>query len=99
MKDSFKIIKQIKQLQERMETAQKELELMRFEGSSGGEAVKAVVNGSQQLLDLQISQSAYEAGPEMLQDLIISAVNLALEASRKAAANKIGSLTGGLLGP
>jgi DNA-binding YbaB/EbfC family protein len=90
------------QMQQQMERIQGELAEARVEGSAGGGVVHAVVTGKQELVSIEIDPSAVDpADVEMLQDLVIVAVNDALAASRRLAEDKMGAisaLTGGLGG-
>jgi DNA-binding protein, YbaB/EbfC family len=93
------------QMQQEMERIQAELATAEVEGSAGGGVVKAVVTGKQALVSITIDPSAVDpADVDMLQDLVIAAVNEALDASRRLAEQKMGALTGmtgglgGLLG-
>ena len=84
-------------MQRQMEEGQKELEVKEFSAKSGGGAVEAVVNGKKELVKLTISEEAVDPEDvEMLQDMIVAAVN---EAMRKAEADQsanMAKLTGGL---
>jgi DNA-binding YbaB/EbfC family protein len=87
------------QLQQDMARIQAELAETEVEGSSGGGVVRAVVTGKQELLTITIDPSAVDPEDvDMLQDLVVAAVNDALESSRKLAEQKMGALTGGLGG-
>jgi nucleoid-associated protein EbfC len=93
------------QMQQEMERIQAELGEAEVEGSSGGGVVRAVVTGKQSLVSVTIDPSAVDPDDvEMLQDLVTTAVNEALDASRRLAEQKMGALTsmtsglGGLLG-
>lgn len=84
-------------LQQKMLEAQEALANENIEVSTGGGAVTVVVNGQQKIQSIKISADAMAAGDvEMLQDLVVSAVNVAIERSQELAANKMGALTGGL---
>ena len=85
------------QMQQDMARAQAELEKLEVEGSAGGGVVKATVTGKQVLTSLTIDPSAVDPDDvEMLQDLVLAAVNEALKASQEAAEQKMGSITSGL---
>ena len=71
---------------------QTELEAARVEGSAGGGVVRATVTGKQELVSITIDP----ADVELLEDLVVAAVNEALRASRQLAESKLGRLTGGL---
>lgn len=76
---------------------QAELEAARVEGSAGGGVVRATVTGKQELVSIAIDPEAVDpAEVELLQDLVVAAVNDALRASRQLAESKLGRLTGGL---
>lgn len=85
------------QMQQEMARVQAELETATAEGSSGGGAVKATVTGKQELVALSIDPSAVDPEDvEMLQDLVMAAVNDALKASQQLAEQKMGAVTAGL---
>ncbi|MES2210989.1 MAG: YbaB/EbfC family nucleoid-associated protein [Chloroflexota bacterium] len=87
------------QMQQDMARIQDELAVMEVDGSAGGGVVRAVVTGKQELRSVTIDPSAVDpADVEMLQDLVVAAINDALEASRRLAEQKMGALTGGLGG-
>lgn len=90
---------QIKRLQEQMEAAQAQLAVETVTSSTGGGAVKVTMTGDQHCTAVEIApELLQDADAEMLQDLVLSAVNLALEDSRKLAAEKMGPLAGGIPG-
>ena len=85
------------QMQQEMLRVQTELEASQIDGSAGGGVVKAVVTGKQELVSITIDPDAVDPSDvEMLQDLIVAAVNDALRASRQVAEEKIAAVTGGL---
>lgn len=85
------------QMQQEMARVQAELETATVEGTAGGGAVKATVTGKQDLVGLVIDPSAVDPDDvEMLQDLVMGAVNDALRASRELAEQKMGAVTAGL---
>lgn len=91
------MMKQIQQLQEQLMTAQESLADETISASAGGGVVKATVTGDQQLQAIEIDPAILEDGDvEMLQDLILTAINSAMEQSRELAAERLGPLTGGL---
>ncbi|MEJ2606313.1 MAG: YbaB/EbfC family nucleoid-associated protein [Anaerolineales bacterium] len=86
-----------KQLQERLEQTQAELAEETVEASAGGGAVRIVMSGTQQCRAVHISPELFEeADVEMLQELVMLAVNQAVQDSQVLASNKLGPLTGGL---
>lgn len=85
------------QMQQEMARVQAELESMTVEGSAGGGAVRATVTGKQDLVGLMIDPSAVDADDvDMLQDLVMAAVNDALRTSRQLAEQRMGAVTAGL---
>lgn len=84
-------------LQQKVLEAQESLASETVEASAGGGAVKVVINGQQKIQSLEISSEALSAGDkEMLQDLIVAAVNEAIVKSQEHAARRISAITGGL---
>ncbi len=93
------MMNQIKKLQEQMEAAQAALAEETVTSSVGGGAVKVTMTGDQRCRAVEIDPELLkDADAEMLQDLILSAVNLALDDSRKLAEQKMGPLAGGIPG-
>ncbi|HEX7221964.1 MAG TPA: YbaB/EbfC family nucleoid-associated protein [Candidatus Limnocylindrales bacterium] len=85
------------QMQQEMLRVQGELEELKVDGSAGGGVVQAVVTGKQELVSVTIDPSAVDpADVEMLQDLVVAAVNDALKASRQIGEEKMAAVTGGL---
>jgi len=85
------------QMQQDMARIQAELETATVEGTAGGGVVKATVTGKQQLVGLTIDPSAVDPEDvDMLQDLVVAAVNDALRASQELAEQKMGAVTAGL---
>ena len=85
------------QMQQEMLRIQSELEAATVEGSAGGGVVRATVTGKQELVSVTIDPAAVDPSDvEMLQDLIVAAVNDALRASRDLAEQKMAAVTGGL---
>lgn len=90
-------MKQAQAMQGRMGEVQAKLAEVRVEGTAGGGMVKATADGQQRLLSCRIEPEISTDGDrEMLEDLICSAVNQALDKSREAAAEEMSSLMGGL---
>ena len=88
---------QIAQMQEAMNAAQTEVENRSFTASVGGGAVEAVANGKKELVSLTIKPEAVDPEDvEMLQDLVVSAVNEALRQAGDAMDKAMDSITGGL---
>lgn len=89
--------KLMKQMQNKLEKVNEELATLRLEASVGGGVVKAVANGQQELISIEIDASVVDPEDiEMLQDLIVAATNEALGMARDTAAKKLSSVTGGL---
>ena len=85
------------QMQQEMARIEGELRDAQVDGSAGGGVVKAVVTGKQELVSVTIDPAAVDPSDvEMLQDLIVAAVNDALRASRQVAEEKMAAVTGGL---
>lgn len=88
-------MRQARQLQEKLEKAQEELEHSTVEASSGGGAVTVVVTGHQQVQSVKIAAEAVD-DVEMLEDLVLTAVNEALRKSQELASSRLSKITGGL---
>lgn len=89
--------KLMKQLQETQERIQREIAALEIEASSGGGMVSVVMDGEKRLKRLSIDREAVNPEDvEMLQDLVLAAVNEAARRVDEAVKEKIGSLTGGL---
>jgi len=85
------------QMQQEMLRVQNELEATIVEGSAGGGVVTATVTGKQEVVSITIDPSAVDPSDvEMLQDLVVAAVNDAIRASRQLEAEKMAAVTGGL---
>ncbi len=95
MKDPMKMLRQVQQMQDRMAKAQKELEEATVEATSGGGAVRVVVAGAQKVVSVHVDPGATD-DVEMLQDLILAAINEGLEKSRELQATKMQAVTSGL---
>ena len=90
------MIKQAQQLQARLAKAQEDLEAERVESSSGGGAVKVVATGKQTIESIVIDPSAVDPEDvEILQDMVLAAVNEALAKSQELASARLGAITGG----
>jgi DNA-binding YbaB/EbfC family protein len=91
------MMQQIQRLQQQLAEAQAKLAEETVSATSGGGAVKVTVTGDQKVTSVEIDPELLkEADAEMLQDLVLSAVNLALDKSRDLASERLGPLTGGL---
>ncbi len=90
------IMKQAQKLQKQMEEAKQELEHETVEASAGGGMVTVVVTGKKTVKSVKISPEVLQEDPEMLEDLIMAAVNQGLKKAEEMAQERLGSLTGGL---
>ena len=92
------VMKEVQKMQEKMAQVQAELERKTVVAEAGGGMVRVTANGKQQLLKIQIEKEVVNPeDPEMLEDLIVAAVNKALEESQKMAQEEMGKVTSGLL--
>ena len=97
MKGMGNLMKQAQKLQSKMLKLQEELADRTVETSSGGGMVKVVANGRQQIVSIQIEKEVIDPeDSEMLQDLILAAVNDALTKAQEMISNEMGKLTGGM---
>jgi len=97
MKGMGNMMKQAQQLQSKMLKMQEEMAEKTVETSAGGGMVKVVANGKQQILSIRIEKEVVDPEDvEMLQDLILSALNEALSKSQEMVAAEMSKLTGGL---
>lgn len=95
--DYGSMMKQAKIMQKRMMEAQEELKNMEFEASAGGGAVKVKVNGGQEVMEVKIVKEIIDAGDiEMIEDMVMVAVNDALKQSKDEVKNKMSAITGGM---
>lgn len=91
------ILKQAQKMQENMQKMQEELENKEVEASVGGGAITVKVNGKKEVLDINIKPEVVDPDDiEMLQDLVLSAVNEALRNVDEMQSSQMGKLTGGL---
>jgi DNA-binding YbaB/EbfC family protein len=91
------IMKQAQQMQAKMARVQQELETKEVEATAGGGMVTARANGKQQLLDLKIEKDVVDPEDiEMLQDLVLAAVNEALKKSQEMIQSEMSKVTGGM---
>ncbi len=91
------IMQQAKKMQERLMKIQEELEDKTVEGQSGGGMVTCTVNGKQEIVSLKIAPEIWEEkDKELLEDLILAAVNEALERSKEMVQEEMSKVTGGM---
>ena len=94
---NMNMIKQAQKMQENMQKMQAELEAKEYSAQAGGGVVSATVTGKRELVSLTIDPEAVDPEDvEMLQDMIVAAVNEALRAAESDAASTMQQLTGGL---
>ncbi len=97
MKGMGNIMKQAQKLQSKMAKMQEELAEEKVEGSAGGGMVKVVANGRQQIVSIEIEpEVADPEDVEMLQDLVLAAVNDALSKSQEMVSERMNKITGGM---
>ncbi len=97
MAKGFNPLQQVKALQEKMAKMQEDLALRTVEASAGGGMVTVVVNGRQEVLSVKVDPQVVDPSDiEMLQDLIVAAVNDGLRKAQEMASAEMGKLAGGL---
>lgn len=98
--DMGNMMKQVQKMQAEMAKAQAELENKIITEESGGGMVKATVNGKKELISLSIDESVLKDNDkEMIEDLVVAAVNKALQKAGKMVEDEMSSLTKGMLPP
>ena len=91
------IMKQYQRMQRKLEETQEELAKKEYTGQAGGGAVKATVTGAKVLTKLELDKDAVDSEDvETLEDMIVAAVNQALESADEDSQSQMGKLTGGL---
>lgn len=91
------LMKQAQKMQKQMEEMQSQLEAKEFEVTSGGGAVKILITGKKEIKSIEIDKDVVDPDDvEMLQDLIMTAVNEAIRQVEESASNQMGKLTGGM---
>lgn len=91
------LMKQAQKMQRQMEEMQKELETKTVEATAGGEAVKVVVNGRKEIVEIELKPEVVDPEDiEMLQDLILAAVNEGLRKADEMVNSQMSTITGGL---
>ena len=97
MKGMGNMMKQAQKLQAKMLSLQEELADRTVETTSGGGMVKVVANGKQQIVSIEMEKEVVDPEDvEMLQDLILAAINDALAKSQEMVSSEMSQLTGGL---
>jgi DNA-binding YbaB/EbfC family protein len=93
----MKMLRQLQEMQQKMERIQAELGDKEVEGTAGGGVVRVRANGHQKILAVEISRDAVDPNDvDLLQDMVLAATNEALERSRELAASELGQLTAGM---
>lgn len=93
--DLNSMMKQVQQMQADMAEAQEKLKDETVESSAGGGMVKAKMSGDLRLLDLTIAPDAIDPeDPELLQDMVLAAVNEAIRSAQELATSKMGDVSG-----
>ena len=93
-----KMIKKAQEMQSQMEKAQAELNSIEIEGQAGGGMVSVRVKGHKELVALNIDPEILNEDKEMIEDMILAAVNQGLQKAGKVAEEKMNSITGGMMG-
>ena len=89
------MMKQMQKMQKKMEEIQAKIDAEEIEATAGGGAIKVVVNGKKEVLSIDIDKDVVDPEDvEMLQDLIVAAVNEALKKAEEDTNNSMGKLTG-----
>jgi DNA-binding YbaB/EbfC family protein len=97
--DMNQLFQQVGQMQEEMQKAQAELANETVEATAGGGMVTVVANGAGEIREIRIDPKAIDPNdPEMLEDMIVAAVNEAIRAAQNLMESKLGGLAGGALG-
>ncbi len=93
------LMKQAQKMQRQMEENQRELEATEFTAKAGGGAVEVTVTGKKQVTNIVLSKDVVDPDDiEMLQDLVMAAVNEAMKLADEASTNMMSKMTGGLGG-
>ena len=92
-----KLLKQAQSVQQEIEKVQSQLSDMIIEAESGGGMVMVKVNGKQEVLELNIDETTMEEDKEVIEDLIVSALNKALSKAQIDSQEKMNSVAGGMM--
>lgn len=97
MKNMGNMMKQVQKMQKQMEKAQEELKDKTVQGTAGGGMVTITANGQKQILDIQIKPEAVDPDDvDMLQDLVLAAMNDTLKQVDELVSKDMGKFTGGM---
>src|SRR5919205_1785549 len=97
--DMSKMLQQVQQMQEQMQQAQEELKNETVEATAGGGMVKVTATGGGEIREIKIDPKAIDPDdPEMLEDLVLAAVNEALRSAQSLIESKLGPALGDLRG-
>lgn len=92
-----KMMKQVQEMQKKMMQMQEELKNKTVEATAGGGVVKVVANGHNEIVEIKIAPEAVDPDDvEMLQDLVLAAVNESLRKAQEMTTNEMGKITGGM---
>ena len=95
-----KMVKQVQQMQAKMAKLQEELDQRTVEATAGGGAVRVVVNGKNEIVEIQIKPEVLDPDDvEMVQDLVMAACNEGLKNAQKMVADEMAKITGGMKVP
>jgi len=92
-----KLLKQAQDVQQEIEKVQSQLSHMIIESESGGGMVKVKVNGKQEVLELDIDENTMKEDKEIIEDLIVSALNKALSKAQSDSQEKMNNVAGGMM--
>ena len=92
------LMKQAKEMQSKMAKAQEEVKLLKDEASSGGGLVRVCINGEKQITSISIDEDVLKEDKDIVEDLILVAVNEAINNISKKIEDKMNAATGGMLG-
>ena len=92
-----KMLKQAQEMQKRMETVQNELGDIVIDADSGGGMINVKINGNLEIQELNIQDEELKVDKEMIEDLVISAVNKGITMAQAKSKEKMDSVTGGML--
>ncbi|MBN2281272.1 MAG: YbaB/EbfC family nucleoid-associated protein [Candidatus Marinimicrobia bacterium] len=93
-----KMMKQFNKMQRDMEKVQEELGNLTVEGTAGGGMVTVTANGNQEIVSIKIDPEVAKDDVEMVEDMIVAAVNQALKKAAELNQEKMSSIAGGMLG-